>query len=254
MINNVNKYSKGSEWRKWDLHVHTPSSHISQYGGDTPEVWEKFIKDLEALPSEIKVIGINDYLFLDGYKKIVEFKQKGRLTNIDLILPVIEFRLKEFVGHEKLRRLNYHIIFADVGLLVPAQIETQFLNRLCGSARLDASAPTVSWGGVVTRDSLIDLGGKIRAATPENKRPSLSSNDFDLGFNNINVEISAVEEALGEKGAPNTYLKDKYLKAIGKSEWEDFRWEEASIVEKKTIINGCDFVFCAASDKVLKYL
>jgi ABC-type lipoprotein export system ATPase subunit len=247
MHNNLNKYPKGSEWRKWDLHVHTPASHISQYGGDTPEVWEKFIKDLESLPTEIKVVGINDYLFLDGYKKVVEFKQKGRLNNIDLILPVIEFRLKEFVGHEKLRRLNYHIIFADVSLLVPAQIEAQFLNRLSGFARLDAGASTVSWGGVVTRDSLIDLGRKIRGATPVNKMSSLSNNDFDLGFNNINFEISAVETALGEKGELNTYLSGKYLKAIGKSEWEDFRWEEASIADKKTIINGCDFVFCAAS-------
>jgi len=36
------KYSRGSEWRKWDLHVHTPSSLIQHYGGDTDEVWEKF--------------------------------------------------------------------------------------------------------------------------------------------------------------------------------------------------------------------
>ena len=57
---------RGSEWKKWDLHIHTPSSLCSDYGGDTDEVWSKFLSELENLPQEIKVIGINDYLFLDG--------------------------------------------------------------------------------------------------------------------------------------------------------------------------------------------
>ncbi|MEY4602579.1 MAG: hypothetical protein RL292_520, partial [Candidatus Parcubacteria bacterium] len=84
-------YHRGSEWRKWDLHVHTPKSFVNEYGSDTVEVWEKFIADLEALPLEFKVIGINDYLFLEGYEKVLEYKKQGRLQNIELILPVIEF-------------------------------------------------------------------------------------------------------------------------------------------------------------------
>ena len=27
-------FSKGSEWRKWDLHVHTPASLDHKYGGN----------------------------------------------------------------------------------------------------------------------------------------------------------------------------------------------------------------------------
>jgi hypothetical protein len=84
------KYSRGSEWNKWDLHVHTPKSIIQNYGGDTDENWETFITDLENLPEEFKAIGINDYIFLDGYKKVIEFKEQGRLRNIELILPIIE--------------------------------------------------------------------------------------------------------------------------------------------------------------------
>jgi hypothetical protein len=61
---------RGSLWRKWDLHVHTPYSIHQQYGaGENDEIWEKFISDLENLPSDFKVLGINDYIFLDGYKK-----------------------------------------------------------------------------------------------------------------------------------------------------------------------------------------
>lgn len=60
-------YARGSEWRKWDLHVHTPSSICQNYGGDTDEAWERYIDDLESLPEEFSVLGINDYLFIDGY-------------------------------------------------------------------------------------------------------------------------------------------------------------------------------------------
>jgi hypothetical protein len=45
---------------KWDLHVHT-HIHTSDYPGDTDEKNGKF--SFETLPKEIKVIGINDYLF-----------------------------------------------------------------------------------------------------------------------------------------------------------------------------------------------
>lgn len=32
------KYLKGSEWRKWDLHVHTPLTKLSdQYNGGASE-------------------------------------------------------------------------------------------------------------------------------------------------------------------------------------------------------------------------
>ena len=73
-----NQYNRGSEWRKWDLHVHTPFSHTSEYPGVTEEEkWENYIKGLEDLPKDIKVIGINDYLFLDGYKKVLEYKERN---------------------------------------------------------------------------------------------------------------------------------------------------------------------------------
>jgi hypothetical protein len=87
-------FPRGSEWRKWDLHIHTPSSPVQEYGTDDSVTWDKFITDLESLSPDIKAIGINDYLFLDGYRKVLEYKRNGRLSNIDLILPVIEFRLK----------------------------------------------------------------------------------------------------------------------------------------------------------------
>ncbi|MDQ1806010.1 hypothetical protein RAH57_18650 [Chryseobacterium sp. CKR4-1] len=238
--------TRGSEWRKWDLHVHTPKTLCSDYGGDTDTVWERYFNDLERLAKDknIKVFGINDYLFIDGYKKVLEYKNSGGLKSVDLILPVIEFRLKEFVGSRELGRLNYHILFADESVLKVDLIESHFLSGLRAKANLDATTPDYqSWGGVITRDSLIDLGKHIIDNTPEDKRGAMSP--LDVGFNNLNFELTKIEDLLGEGAEPNTFLKGKYFKAIGKAEWEDFRWD-SSPLEKKTVANRAHFIFSAS--------
>jgi len=239
------KHNRGSEWKKWDLHVHTPFSHTSEYAGATEEEkWENFIKGLEALPEDIKVIGINDYLFLDGYKKVLKYKNNGRLKNVDLILPVVEFRLKEFVGNEQLKKINYHVIFAEQSILDTDTIEAQFLSCFRSSCNLEVDdASGTTWGGAVTKESLIDLGRHIYETTPEDKRES--NNHFEIGFKNISYSLDKLKECLGEIKEPNTYLKGKYIKAIGKSEWEDFR-RAGSPADKKDIINNAHIVFSAS--------
>ena len=88
--------SRGSEWRKWDLHIHTPSSICQGYGNNQKN-WDKFINALENLPDEVKVIGITDYYFIDGYEKVMQYKlNNDKLKNIDKIFPVLEFRIDTF--------------------------------------------------------------------------------------------------------------------------------------------------------------
>ena len=66
---NKNRYPKGSTWRKWDLHVHTPES--SGYSG----TWEEFKVQLQN--ADCSVIGINDYFSIAGYKRIKAEIAKG---------------------------------------------------------------------------------------------------------------------------------------------------------------------------------
>lgn len=61
------------------------------------------------------------------------------------------------------------------------------------------------------------------------------------GFNNLCLSLDAIREALRSH-----YFEDKYLTAVGKTEWADIKWNDHSIAEKKTIINGANFVFIAA--------
>lgn len=235
--------NRGSEWRKWDLHVHTPASLTNNYKGrDGKDVWETYIDDLEHLPADIKVLGINDYLFIEGYRKVLKYKQNGRLKNIDLILPVIEFRLATFAGNQAFKRINFHVIFSDE--LSPDTIQHQFLNGLSRSYKLSANCSDYSWNGVITSENLSFLGQRIIESVPEERRSQYGSPMIE-GFNNLNFEYSEIMKVL-ETGS--TFFEGKYLTAIGKSEWDDLKWDDNTIADKKNIINSVDFVFTASEN------
>lgn len=238
--------NRGSEWRIWDLHVHTPLSIENNYNcADSDEGWNKYITALEQLPSDIKVLGINDYLFIDGYKKVKEYKDSGRLANIDLILPVVEFRLSKFCGHKQFKRINFHVIFSND--VTSDIIQHQFLNALSSQYVLSPDCAQ-QWGGVVTRENLEDLGCRIIESVPMGQREQFGS-PIKEGFNNLNLDINNILNVL--KKAPQ-YFEGKYITAIGKTEWDDFKWDDNSIAEKKTIINTADIVF-TASESIEKF-
>lgn len=243
----------GSTWKKWDLHVHTPSSVVHNYPGTNEEAWEAFLLDLEALPPEFKVIGINDYIFIEGYERVRKAKMdQGRLANIDLILPVIELRLDKFAGVVKKaqdgtysqsdwNRINLHVIF---DALEPEVIRQQFLGSLFASYDLvpDSTNMKGKWKGAITRDSLTELGQMIIDAAPADKKADYAS-PLEEGFNNLCVSLEKVIHALDKH-----YLAGKHLIAVGKTEWANLKWDGQSIAEKRNIINKADLVFTASTN------
>jgi ABC-type lipoprotein export system ATPase subunit len=235
-------YPDGARWTKWDLHVHTPASLVNGYGDECEDVWERFLTELEALPPDTKVLGINDYLFLDGYRRVREERSRGRLPNIELVLPVIELRLDRFGGSKnKLSRVNFHVIFSDK--VDPDVIQEQFLSALSAKYQLNPlySSPSISWSGVPTRAALEDLGRKIIATVPESELAHFKSPLME-GFNNLNLSQDSIIEALNKE-----YFKDLHHTAVGKTEWADLKWTDQSIAEKKNVINSVDWVFTAAA-------
>lgn len=245
----------GSTWKKWDLHVHTPSSVVHNYpGANQDDAWEAFLQDLEALPREFKAIGINDYIFIDGYERARKAKiEQGRLKNIDLLLPVIELRLDKFAGVVKKdkdgtysqsgwNRINLHVIFDAMD---PEIIQQQFLNSLTPSYQLipDSSDWNAKWKGVITRDSLSELGKMIVESAPADKRGDYAPHHMQEGFNNLCVSLEKVREALDKH-----YFAGKYLIAVGKTEWDNLKWDDQSIAEKRNIINQADLVFTASAN------
>jgi hypothetical protein len=232
--------SRGSEWCRWDLHIHTPESLVQEYGRGGADPWEAFIADLENLPAQFRAIGINDYLFLDGYRKILEYREQGRLSNIDLVLPVIELRLSHFGGTEgSLSRVNLHVLFSDE--LDPEVIQAQFLNGLRCDLSLSPLSEVGDWSSLLTRDSLRSLGAAHKATLPE-KQQREAGTDLQEGFNNYNVTFESVMELLARP-----HFKHKYFLAVGKTEWADVKWTKQSAAFKKTLVNRPHFVFTATS-------
>lgn len=107
------KFNKGSEWRVWDLHVHSPQSYGS---GD----YKDFIKNLSE--SRADVIGINDYCSLKGYEEIIN---QGGVPN-KTIFPIVEFRMHNIVANRKNAdptksgtKINFHLIFNNDPKIFP---------------------------------------------------------------------------------------------------------------------------------------
>ena len=116
------KYPKGTEWRIWDLHVHSPAS--SNYTGSP----EEFI--IQLANSKCAVIGINDYFSVAGYKDVCrrlsdpDEAHKGNEAYQDALkklrgktlFPVVECRMNTVLQNKNSKsgtRLNFHIIFSD---------------------------------------------------------------------------------------------------------------------------------------------
>ena len=120
MAKNNSLYTKGSEWRKWDLHIHPKT-----YGGS----YDNFIYNINK--SEAEVVGINAYSTIKGYEAIVS-KHIDKIQKV--LFPVIEFRMRNILldkNDSRLKsgiRFNFHIIF-DNDLSLISRIKT-WINSL----------------------------------------------------------------------------------------------------------------------------
>ena len=110
------KFNRGSEWRKWDLHIHTPASFHwdGQRFKDDPDCQENIALVDEMInainTAEPAVFAIMDYWTFDGW-----FALKRRLSQADApklektVFPGIELRLMSPMQG----RLNAHVLFSD---------------------------------------------------------------------------------------------------------------------------------------------
>ena len=141
---------RGSEWRRWDLHIHTPGTvRNDQYMGSTPnEQWKNFYKAIEDYVGDgsdperaVAVVGITDYLSLDSYNKVIA---DNKLPDcIKLVLPNVECRL-QILGCKS--PVNIHFIFAPD---IVEDLENRFFAKLKFNYDRDYSA---------IKSELIELG------------------------------------------------------------------------------------------------
>ncbi|QSX08072.1 hypothetical protein J0B03_09745 [Alkalibacter rhizosphaerae] len=123
--------NRGSEWRRWELHLHTPfTKREDQYEGrDADEKWDNFyqtiknyIGDATDPLKDIAAIAITDYLSIANYLKVRDDKRLPE--SVKLILPNVELRMQPIAQDSP---INIHCIFSP-GIV--NQIEDRFFSKL----------------------------------------------------------------------------------------------------------------------------
>lgn len=109
----MSSYPKGSEWRLWDLHIHTPASY--NYGGgrfSTMSAIEKSAAVTRIISnineSDVAAYAINDYWTFDGYFELRRAHEAGEVIQ-KTVFPAIELRIESASKY----RLNIHVILSD---------------------------------------------------------------------------------------------------------------------------------------------
>ncbi|WP_029272943.1 TrlF family AAA-like ATPase [Flavobacterium sp. KJJ] len=103
--------NRGSEWRKWDLHVHTPETKLANNFKEnfSENLWDKYCELIEN--SDVEVFGITDYFSVDNYIKFCEkFKVKFPISR-KVFFPNVEFRLSD--KNKDAEHIQFHIIFSN---------------------------------------------------------------------------------------------------------------------------------------------
>lgn len=104
-----NEYSRGSEWRKWDLHIHPPGTKLNdQYKLSDGDVFETFCKKIEE--SDVQAFGITDYYSGDGYFAFIEKFNQLYPQSSKVIFPNVELRTSDVVNAAR-EEVNLHVIF-----------------------------------------------------------------------------------------------------------------------------------------------
>jgi ABC-type lipoprotein export system ATPase subunit len=99
--------SRGSVWHRWDPHIHTPGTVLSdQYPAQ--DGWEQFLGRIETADPPVRALGITDYYSVTTYEQVVAHKQAGRLEDVELIFPNVELRLG--VGTNQGSPVNIHLL------------------------------------------------------------------------------------------------------------------------------------------------
>lgn len=138
------KYPRGSEWREWDLHIHSPASfewNGEKFGTDKDRnnslIDEMIAAMNEAAPAAFAIM---DYWTFDGWfalKKRLAEPGAPKLTKT--VFPGIEVRLNAPMEG----RLNAHVIFSD-------EINNQLLKNFQGALQLELINQPLSPYGLMT--------------------------------------------------------------------------------------------------------
>lgn len=197
--------NRGSEWKKWNFHVHTKGTNKNdQFSSVTmDEFFHKFFKS--AYQNNIDAIGITDYFSIDRYldtiKYVSEIEKKLNPTTQErlfddseinyikniYIFPNVELRISPTTKKGKF--INLHFLFNPDKV---DMLDNEFFNKL---SNID--------GYLMNYKSINDYGKFLNSSLQEEQF-------YKYGIDNYNLEFGKIKNLLES----NKLLRDNSLIAI----------------------------------------
>lgn len=184
-------FPRGSEWRRWDLHVHTKGTNKNDQfkSKDFKAFCEVLFR--KAIDNDIAAIGVTDYFSIDNYKKVKDYvkniddetnfteDEKSQIKNI-LILPNVELRM--LPATDKGRLVNIHFIFNPEEDFID-YLDNNFFSKLkCGNY-------------LMNRRGVIEYGKSLLG----NNQKSDDAAAYKKGINEFHLETSQIKDVLEDK-------------------------------------------------------
>lgn len=118
-------YPRGSEWQKWDLHIHSPGTKKNDgYKGSGTAIWDEYCKRIEDSP--VQVFGITDYFSVDGYVNTVREFRLRYAGSTKTFFANIELCTNDVVNRQR-EEVNVHVV---INPSVSVEKMKEFLSNL----------------------------------------------------------------------------------------------------------------------------
>jgi ABC-type lipoprotein export system ATPase subunit/phage shock protein A len=242
----ANEYPRGSEWRRWDPHVHTPHSTLNnQFGSDFDSYAQQLL--FSAVSLGIVAIGVTDYFTISGYRELTarvadDAWMRGRFRGEEieavrriLLIPNVELRSTVIVSSaDGDSRVNFHVLFSPA--LSPDEIEEHFFRELKFTA--EGGPGQLDERQSVTEVNLSLLGGRLKG-----EHAGFTQPDLYVGMMNAVVSHEDVTNILEQR---RTLFEDKYLMVVATDEdLAALGWDSQAHLTRKLMVQKSHMLFSA---------
>lgn len=237
---------RGSEWRKWDLHLHAPGTKQNDQfrAAAGADMWNEYCRRLHE--SDVQAFGITDYFSADCYFAAVAEYQKRYPDCSKIFFPNIELRTNYVVNRAE-EEVNVHLIFnpfqpdhenrirAFLGALKITKTDRSDRDVKAGELALTADFESATTTREYIRDALIETYG--RDADPL---------DYVLivtAANNDGIRAKPGAKRKAEISDELDKFSDAFFGNVGNVQWflGTSRDEDNSkYTEPKPVLSGCD--------------
>lgn len=233
------KKNKGSEWRKWDLHIHTPASFYwkgtKKFKSMTSEEKEAEMKTFiqKINETDVDVFCLMDYWTFDWYLELVDYLQQNPDELKKTIFPGMELRVESPTDY----RLNIHVILSNM-------LSKQELIDFKGELYIRAIDKKLSDDSIMKFAKTLDES-KARIHGYDNPESLNDELLFELGSKTIEITKDSLKKAFDQIPVNSGYILLPYDTSDGllNLNWEkhphadNYFMQSAHIFESRDQVN-----------------